>query len=724
LRLAALLDEYRHLREQRLSGEARRTQTASGLLICGLQQRLLSSVEAFARTLHVHRKTIRRQWEAGLAAVVQKATAPGRSDLLRGGVGPDDDRGLLSEQELAAEEEAQIEAISAATTGPADTLTERELFEREQALLNRMAEVAESSRALPDGRINALVEWIRANMCPDLPAAGAQWNNTRVIIFTEYDDTKRYLHQQLNAVIADTDRAGDRIAIFHGPTPPEDREAIKTAFNSDPSQHPVRILIATDAAREGLNLQGHCSNLFHFDVPWNPSRMEQRNGRIDRKLQPEPVVYCHYFFYKQRLEDRILKALVEKTKTIRKELGSLAQVIDERLDSLMKSGISRQEVDALEKEIQSADLETDRRTAVEEELESTRERQSDLREEIERLTTMLANSQKAIAFSEDHFRSAISCALQILGAEPLKPSPNGKLLRCVFPALDQRPGADPSWAETMDSLRAPRPREQKFWEWRRSSPIRPVIFEDPGIVTEEFVQLHLEHRVVQRLLSRFTAQGFVYHDLSRACMTQTSDAIPRVILIGRLALYGPGAARLHEELVPVTARWVDPVVRKGPLAPYAREAETRTLSLLDTALLERHARTVADVVLRQLQEAAPRDIADLLPHLEARGEEYARDAIAKLEKRAETESKAMRDILENQQKHIEATVVRTKQMSFDEFAEDERRQVESNRRYWDQRLAALKNELKTEPDRIRGTYDVRARRVEPVGLVYLWPLTR
>jgi hypothetical protein len=97
----------------------------------------------------------------------------------------------------------------------------------------------------------------------------------------------------------------------------------------------------------------------------------------------------------------------------------------------------------------------------------------------------------------------------------------------------------------MDSLRAPRPRDQKFWDWRRSSHIRPVVFEDPGVVTEEVVQLHLEHRVIQRLLSRFTAQGFVHHDLSRACMAQTTDAIPRVLLIGRLALYGPGPPCQH-----------------------------------------------------------------------------------------------------------------------------------------------------------------------------------
>src|SRR6202020_1865243 len=145
---------------------------------------------------------------------------------------------------------------------------------------------------------------------------GAKWNDLRILIFTEYDDTKRYLHQQLLAAIQKTDQADDRIAIYHGPTPNEEREAIKQAFNARPATHPLRILIATDAAREGLNLQAHCWNLFHFDVPWNPGRMEQRNGRIDRKLQPSPDVYCHYFFYAQRPEDRILQVLVKKTRTI------------------------------------------------------------------------------------------------------------------------------------------------------------------------------------------------------------------------------------------------------------------------------------------------------------------------------------------------------------------------------------------------------------------------
>jgi SNF2 family DNA or RNA helicase len=728
LRLVALLDEYRQLREKRLSVEARKLQTASGLLICGLQQRLFSSIEAFSRTLRVHRKTVLRQWHSAQSEGGQPSILSSfRVDLLGRGAESDDDRSLLSDVELAIEEDAEIASVTAATAGSTDSAVARELFAKEQTILTTMTELAEASRALPDARIRRLVEWIKDNMCPNLPSPGAQWNGIRVILFTEYDDTKRYLQQQLTAAISGSDRADERIAIFHGPTSSAEREVIKTAFNADPAKHPVRILIATDAAREGLNLQAHCWNMFHFDVPWNPSRMEQRNGRIDRKLQPNPDVYCRYFFYKQRPEDRVLAALVRKTKTIREELGSLAHVIDSKLDLLMKNGIRRRDIDALTNEIDSADLEQDRRAAVEEELEATRERQVELRGQIERLSTMLEDSQQAISFSKDHFRSAISCALQILGAEPLKNSPGDPGgVRCVFPAMDQRDGADPTWAETMDSLRAPRPRDQKLWEWRRTSPIRPVVFEDPGVVTDEVVQLHLEQRAVQRLLSRFTAQGFVYHDLSRACMAQSADAVPRVLLLGRLSLYGPNAARLHEELVPITARWIDPAVRKGGLSPYSRDAESRTLNLLDAAFLEKHERQVPDVTLRQLQAAAPTDVRELLPHLEARAEEYAHDAAAKLQKRAEAESKAMREILELQQKHIESTIElhdRSPQLTL-AFPDEEKRQLESNRRYWNQRLIALQTELTTEPERIRGLYEVRAKRIEPVGLVYLWPTSR
>jgi hypothetical protein len=203
-------------------------------------------------------------------------------------------------------------------------------------------------------------------------------------------------------------------------------------------------------------------------------------------------------------------------------------------------------------------------------------------------------------------------------------------------------------------------------------------------------------------------------DLSRACLAQTSDAIPRVILLGRLCLYGPGAARLHEELIPVTARWTDPKVRKGLLSPYAREAELKTMDLLEEAILFKVTRPVTDTVLQQLQACAPGDVQELLPHLQARGEQYAADAEKKLRDRGQAEAKAMREILETQKKHISQTVAKhqetdERQLKF-AFAghEDELRQLEANKRYWVKRLASLERELQTEPDRASGVARLRA----------------
>lgn len=556
------------------------------------------------------------------------------------------------------------------------------------------------------------------------PSAGkpVSWNGTRVLIFTEYEDTLRYLRQQLEAAIQGTDRAEERIDVYHGPTPAARREEIKRAFNTDPKKHPLRILLATDAAREGINLQAQCWNLFHFDVPWDPSRLEQRNGRIDRKLQPQDEVFCHYFVYRQRPEDRVLRALVRKTDTIKRELGSLAEVIEGRLaDTLARAGIRRADVQRLEKEIDDADLDGDFKETVQEELEAARERQSELRDQIEVLRNRLKESRAWVGLDVDHFRAALSRGLELMGAEPLQPLPDAPgLFR--FPALDRRVGGDPSWADTLDTLRTPREREQSFWEWRRQSPIRPVVFEDPGILTEAVVHLHLEHAVVRRLLGRFVAQGFVYNDLSRACLVQTVDPIPRVLLLGRLCLYGAGAARLHEALLAVTARWIDPDKRKGPLTPYAREAESNTLQLLHDAL-RMGAQPANAVMLRRLRATGPRDVAELLPHLEKRGQDYAEDARGKLGRRGEDEARKMQEILEGQRKRILSTAERYGEIQPGLFDDEEMRQLEADRRHWGRRLIQIEDELKGEPARIRAVYHVQAERVEPVGLVYLWPVT-
>ena len=724
LRLAKLLDDYRAARDARLVGATKRQQSEAKLVISHLQQRLLSCVESFARTLAVHRRTMERLW-AG-----EKATAPrtvGR-DLLARGLGPDDERAELAEEEVQGLFDEEIEAATLASSGDgsqADNAKERQI-------LDEMQGVADQARGLPDAKVTRLVEWIRKHLCAGArlpgdggPQAGAKWTDLRLLIFTEYDDTKRYLINQLRAALAGTDLDEQRIEVFHGPTPPEKRDAIKRAFNLPPHEHPVRILVATDAAREGLNLQAHCHHLFHFDVPWNPSRMEQRNGRIDRKLQPAPVVYCHYFVYSQRPEDRVLQALVRKTKVIREELGSLSQVLEDRLADSLRYGIRRADADKLAGEIEAAKTDSEKEQVTNEELEINRDRRDALQRQIDTLRNRLNDARKWIGLDNDQLRDAISCSLEMLGAESLEtaPTPQKSPQRFGFPNLDTRRGADPTWATTLDTLRKPPAAGKRDFQWRRESPIRPVVFDPPEGIDEDIVQLHLEHRVVQRLLGRFLSQGFVHHDLSRACLAQTADAIPRVVLLGRLSLYGAGAARLHEELLTVTARWSDAANRRGPLTPYGREAESKTLDLLEDALSPNTGRRLADTVATRLQASIAKDIADLLPHLETRGQEGKLEAEKLLAKRGHDEATEMRRILEEQRERVRKELGRDADQLMLGFNDSERRQLDSNRRYWQRWLENVDGDLRREPQRILDFYNVSSFRIEPVGLAYLWPVT-
>ena len=726
LKLSKLLDEYRQVRQLRMAGATKRKQAEAALLVSHLQQRLLSSVEAFARTLAVHRRTMERIWAADTSATTAAGTAS-PLELLANGLDSDDDRSQLSEEDQGELLAQEVEAATAATAGN----TQGADVAREKALLAEMEKVADQARGLPDARVRYLLDWVRKKMCPGVampgqapPQPGAKWDDLRLLIFTEYDDTKRYLVEMLRAAIADTDLAEHRIEVYHGPTPPDKREAIKRAFNEHPQKHPLRILVATDAAREGINLQAHCHNLFHFDVPWNPSRLEQRNGRIDRKLQPSPEVFCHYFVYTQRPEDRVLRALVRKTETIRRELGSLAQVLEERLAQTIRVGIRHDEADKIAAEIEGADLDAGRRATAEEELESARERKK-LQEQIDLLRNRINDASKWIGLDMDQLRDTLSCSLELLGSEPLKQTttPANTPSRYVFPNLETRHGADPSWSATLDTLRALPDDGQTGYQWRKESPIRPVVFTAPEGIDDDIVQLHLQHRVVQRLLGRFLAQGFVHHDLSRACLAHSSDAIPRVVLLGRLSLYGAGAVRLHEEILTVTARWTEPPNRRGKLTPYAREAEARTLELLESSLRPSARARVPEVIAGRLQASLPRDIEELLPHLEKRGREAQAEAEAKLKKRGDDEAESIRRVLDDQKRRVLTELGRYDQTQLLLSLDLEKRQLESNRRYWDKWLANVEGDLQREPDRVRHFYQVASFRIEPVGLAYLWPVS-
>jgi len=728
LRLAEMLDRYAEMRNERLHKASKRTQAASALVLTNLQKRLFSSVEAFAFTLEVHRNSLKRHLDKALPEELALIDVERlRRSPLAASPEANDDRAEVSEDHVAAEEQAQIESATTATA-----IGERTAIEREIVLVDEMRDVAQAARFLPDARVRWIVNWIRENLCPQVPRVGEepaavstpQWAPRRLLIFTEYADTKRYLESQITAHLSQVDLLITRVGVFHGGMGDEKREAVKAAFNADPDKDPLRILIATDAAREGVNLQNYCADLIHFDVPWNPSRMEQRNGRIDRKLQRASEVRCHYFIYKQRPQDRVLDTLVRKTEKIQKQLGSLAPVVEARLHKLLREGIARRDVEKLENAINDESLDPEKRRIVEEELEATRERKQQLATDLDDLRNMLTTSRKYLGLDEPNFVNAISAALQISGFEPMRRT-EGEDGHGVytFPDLSSREGADASWGETMDTLREPLKRNENSWEFRRK-PLRPIVFEDPGVLDDSVVHLHLEHRVVQRLLNRFLAQGFVANDLSRACLGIANDEIRRIVLLGRLSLYGANAARLHDEIVPITARWIEPDRRVKPLEPFGEAGETKTLDLLERSLVGSRAATVPREMQARLLESVGRDVAELLPSLTSRASELAKTAEEKLARRGEQEARDMIQILENQRKHLESTLRKHdgQQLSF-QWSEEERRQLESDRRHWQRRLIDLGTELQREPARIRAGYRVTATRVEPVGVVYLWPVS-
>ena len=185
-----------------------------------------------------------------------------------------------------------------------------------------------------DGRFEELLQLIKDNLLD-----GESWrNDERIVIFTEYKTTLDYLLRRLRAECPDSE---DRILCLFGGMNDIEREQIKEAFN-DPEAS-VRILIGTDAASEGLNLQETARFLLHYDCPWNPSRIEQRNGRLDRHGQARDVQTYH-FVSNASADMRFISHLITKVDQIREDLGGVGDILDEAMHRRLIMGESLDDV--------------------------------------------------------------------------------------------------------------------------------------------------------------------------------------------------------------------------------------------------------------------------------------------------------------------------------------------------------------------------------------------
>ena len=702
LRLSDMLAEYTALMRPR-KGRGK-------LVFINLQKRLVSSVEAFHRTLSKHAKAVDERGKRPAAHAVE-----------------DDDAHGVSDEQLDLEDELEVARHTAELDGPSP---------RARELLEEMLRLSGAYRSAPDAKVRAIVEWIRRNQCegtsldPARRERRARWSERRLIIFTEYGDTKRYLRRVLEEAIEDTDAWEDRIMEFHGGMSDEQREQVQRSFNGPPADYPVRILLATDAAREGINLQAYCADLMHFDIPWNPGRMEQRNGRIDRTLQPAKEVRCYYFAHPQRREDTVLRTLVGKIETIVEELGSMSSVVMEQLEQALAEGIDERTlplIDAAygEDGAGPAGIEVSRR-----ELES--QRVSDrIAREIDEAARILDNSYAVMDFESVLLRDAIDVGLAMAGAGRLEPveveTGSGRKMEAF-----RLPAMPAGWERTLDPLRPAKERDEAYWEWRQR-PLLPVTFEPPGVMTSELCQLHLAHPFVRRVIGRFLAQGFSAHDLSRVTVLRSPrDAKARVIAFARLTLFGPGAIRLHDQLVSVAAQWLESR-GEGHLRPFGDEADRRAVEQLEQTLreIERMA-PVGDEVRARLLASASDDFSALWPALEAEAESRAHDAEIALRARGQGEAESLRRILEAQRALIRRQLG-GQQLVFELDAtsaklskaeQQQREQYEQDKKHMEGRLGEIDEELATQPEELLHTYDVVLTRLQPVGMIYLWPKSR
>lgn len=665
------------------------------LVFIMLQKRLLSSVRAFAKTLEVHARSIGA-----------KGSLPDPTP--RPVVDEDSDSGLGDSEEAEANADTTEARVSSAAIESLDEEARRLLAE----LSREAARLADE----PDAKLLALIDWIRTHQCAGARdprekkkrgrAKPASWSDRRVIIFTEYADTKTWLVERLSAAIEGTDGASERIVELSGGMDADSRARIQRNWNAAPDAGPARILIATDAAREGINLQGHCSDLFHFDVPWNPARMEQRNGRIDRALQRAPVVRCHWFFYPSRREDQVLAALVEKVGTIERELGPLALALGVRVETALDGGIDGETRKKLE--LARPTDEGSRRAVIDIERVTKGEA---LAVDLEENQRLLAKSQKAMDFDPSRLHAAVIAGLRRLGLPPL--------VATADPTIWKLPDLPHSWQDTVDWLRPPRERQESFWEWRKRAP-DPVRFDRAADIDDSVVGLYLEHPFVKRVLSALAADTTSSIRGRRSIVAVDAADSHVLVAWARVAVFGKAATRLHDEVIAEAFSWIPelgtvPAPLRGPgavkaialaeergFAPSNEEPTSEWLAHVEGA-----SETVEGAVWRRMESVASKVVSNVREILERRGR---------------SEANARRKMLVRQIDAIERALADRQQLDLFEVPDPrQQRQYAYDTRHMGARRTELVSEVESGPRAIEASYEVGATRLEPIGWVYLAP---
>ncbi len=261
-------------------GDTRRGLTV-GFALTVLQRRLASSPEAILKSLERRRRRLERR-RREMASAAGAITSPAEQSLrnrLAGLLGkglPEGDEGLDELDDLPSGEVEELESDVADAATAARTVAE---LDYEIALLADLVELA--SRVRHSGTDKKWTE-LRDLLSDNRLVRDGDGNLRKMIIFTEHRDTLEYLTERIRGLLG----RPEAVVTIHGGVRREERRKVMELFSQDVD---CRVLVATDAAGEGLNLQ-RAHLMVNYDLPWNPNRIEQRFGRIHRIGQTE---VCH-----------------------------------------------------------------------------------------------------------------------------------------------------------------------------------------------------------------------------------------------------------------------------------------------------------------------------------------------------------------------------------------------------------------------------------------------
>ncbi len=269
--------------------------TLANWTVLHLHKRALSSPAALRASLRNRRGRLQARLTGAPAPDADESAAPDVAvspDVARANVLDEDTGEWLTEEEVGLRTERIVYGTP-------------EVIRAELALLDDVLAKAEKVTPRRDSKLQKLLD----STLPTLLAY-----HPKVVIFTRYVDTLTYLAEQ---VAHDSRYRQTEVFTIDGSLNERQRAEVFQAF----TQAARGILIATDAISEGINLQYAAAQIVHYELPWNPNRLEQRNGRVDRFGQPQPEVWIRTLVMDETLDATILKVLVEKAAQIRKDYG-------------------------------------------------------------------------------------------------------------------------------------------------------------------------------------------------------------------------------------------------------------------------------------------------------------------------------------------------------------------------------------------------------------------